>query len=181
MQTTTHRPTLPARAHPTPPHTTTHAPRDHPRPHPHPPRGLLTLIDATDTANATGATRICAGVLAAQGDLIRHAALIGQETDPVTKVDQKHRALARRITKRTDDYLRFATDLAVPFSNNAAEQTIRMAKIRVKVSGCMRTLAGAKEFASIRSYTATATKHGLTMLDALTRLTSGNTWYPATT
>ena len=43
-----------------------------------------------------------------------------------------------------------------------------MAKIRQKISGCMPTLAGAKEFAAIRSYTATATKHGLTRHDALT-------------
>ena len=55
-----------------------------------------------------------------------------------------------------------------------------MPKIRQKISGRMPTLAGAKEFAAIRSYTATATKHGLTTLDALTRLTSGNPWLPAT-
>jgi transposase len=140
---------------------------------------LLALTTAT--AAGAGATQISAEVLRTQAELIRHGALIGEHTDPVTKVDQKHRALARRILKRADDYLRFATDPAVPFTNNAAEQTIRMAKIRLKVSGCMRTLAGAKEFAAIRSYTATATKHGLTTLDALTRLSSGNTWYPATT
>ncbi len=56
-----------------------------------------------------------------------------------------------------------------------------MVKIRQKVSGTMRTLKGAQDFAAIRSYTATAAKHGITMLDALTRLTSHNTWYPTTT
>jgi len=140
---------------------------------------LLALSAATTAA--AGATHLSAEVLRTQTELIRHGALIGQHTDPVTKVDQKHRALARRILKRADDYLRFATDPAIPFTNNAAERTIRMAKIRVKVSGCMRTMTGAKEFAAIRSYTATATKHGLTTLDALTHLTSGNTWLPATT
>jgi len=45
----------------------------------------------------------------------------------------------------------------------------------------MRTPQGAQDFAAIRSCTATAHKHGLTMLDALTRLTSHNTWYPTTT
>ncbi len=141
---------------------------------------LLVLTVAADAAAATGATQISAEVLTTQAKLIRHGALIGQNTDPVTKVDQKHRALARRIVKRADDYLRFTTDPAVPFTNNAAEQTIRMAKIRQKISGCMRTLAGAREFAAIRSYTATAAKHGLTTLGALTRLTSGNPWLPAT-
>jgi transposase len=54
-------------------------------------------------------------------------------------------------------------------------------KCRADHSGCMRTLKGAQDFAAIRSYTATAAKHDLTMLHALTRLTSHNTWYPATT
>jgi transposase len=45
----------------------------------------------------------------------------------------------------------------------------------------MRTLKGAKDFAAIRSYTATAAKHGITALNALNRLTSQEPWYPATT
>ena len=44
-----------------------------------------------------------------------------------------------------------------------------MAKIRQEVSGCMRTLQGAQDFAAIRSYTATAAKHNLTMLHVLAR------------
>jgi len=48
-------------------------------------------------------------------------------------------------------------------------------------SGCMRTMTGARDFATIRSYTATAAKHGITMFDALNRLTSQEPWYPATT
>ena len=89
--------------------------------------------------------------------------------------------MARRLTKRLDDYLRFTTDFTVSADSNAAEQQIRMVKIRQKVSGCMRTLQGAQDVAAIRSYTATAHKHAITMLDALTRLTSHNTWYPTTT
>jgi hypothetical protein len=65
--------------------------------------------------------------------------------------------------------------------NNAAEQTIRMPKLRIKVSGCMRTLTGAEHFAAIRSYTATAVRHGIGMLDALIQAITGNPWIPATT
>jgi len=69
----------------------------------------------------------------------------------------------------------------VPFDNNAAEREIRMAKLRQKISGGMRTLTGAQHFAALRSYIATTHKHGLGALDALTMLTTGNTWLPGTT
>jgi transposase len=69
----------------------------------------------------------------------------------------------------------------VPFDNNPAERDIRMAKIKQKVSGCMRTLAGAQDSAAMRAYLATAAKHGRRPFDVLTELTSGNVWIPATT
>jgi len=139
---------------------------------------LLTIKKAVDHAEDG---TIPAQLLTDQSRLIRHGALIGANITPANKVEQKHRALARRIVKRLDDYLRFATDPAVPFDNNAAERQIRMAKIRQKISGCMRTLKGAQDFAAIRSYTATAAKHAIPMLTALTRLTNEDPWYPATT
>ena len=61
------------------------------------------------------------------------------------------------MKEREADYLRFARDLRVPFGNNEAEQVIRMSKLRIKVSGCMRSMAGAEVFCAIRSYLATAT------------------------
>jgi transposase len=142
---------------------------------------LLIVKTAVDHVKESGADALAPQMLATQTQFIRHGALIAANTTPANKVEQKHRALARRILNRLDDYLRFATDLTVSFSNNAAEQQIRMVKIRQKVSGCMRTMKGAKEFAAIRSYIATAAKHGITMFDALNRLTSQDPWYPATT
>src|SRR3954449_13120412 len=114
--------------------------------------------------------------------LIISAALIGACADigPPGAVGRRHRALARRIRRRLEDYLRFATDLRVPFDNNQAERDIRMAKIKQKVSGCLRTLAGAQDFAAMRSYLSTATKHGRRPFYVLTELTSGNVWIPAT-
>src|SRR3954463_4181090 len=47
--------------------------------------------------------------------------------------------------------------------------------------GCLRTLAGAQDFAEMRSYLSTAAKHGRRPFDVLTELTSGNVWIPATT
>jgi transposase len=96
------------------------------------------------------------------------------------KLQRKHHALFVRLRDRREDYLRFVTDPRVSFDNNPAEQTIRMPKLRIKVSGCMRTLTGAQHFAAIRSYTATAVRHGHTMLDALIQAIQGNPWIPAT-
>ena len=97
-----------------------------------------------------------------------------------SKLQRKHHALFVRLRDRRDDYLRFIDDPAVPFDNNPAEQTIRMPKLRIKVSGCMRTLTGAEHFAAIRSYTATATRHGIDTLDALIKAITGNPWIPTT-
>jgi transposase len=55
-----------------------------------------------------------------------------------------------------------------------------MPKLRTKVSGCLRTLTGAEEFAAIRSYTATATRHGQNMLDVLIQAADHRPWIPAT-
>jgi transposase len=93
---------------------------------------------------------------------------------------RKHHALAKRLLQREDDYLRFMRDPRVPFDNNAAEREIRMGKLRIKVSGCMRSMTGAEAFCAIRSYLSTAGKHGVGKLDALTRAASGAAWIPAT-
>jgi hypothetical protein len=93
-------------------------------------------------------------------------------------LERKYHALFVRLRDRRDDYLRFVTDPAVPFDNNRAEQTIRMPKLRTKVSGSMRTLTGAEHFAAIRSYTATAARQGINTLDALIQAAAGNPWIP---
>ena len=77
---------------------------------------------------------------------------------------RKHNALARRLRDRQDDYLRFTHDWRVPADNNGSERDIRMIKLRQKVSGCLRTLTGARQFCAIRSYLSTATKHGQKLL-----------------
>jgi transposase len=92
---------------------------------------------------------------------------------------RKHNALARRLIDRQDDYLRFTSDFRAPPDNNGCERDIRMAKLRQKVSGCLRTMTGARQFCAIRGYLSTAAKHGLTFFDALVMLTGGQPWMPA--
>ena len=114
--------------------------------------------------------------------ILRSAVVLGAQATAAraSKLERKHHALFARLQDRRDDYLRFVTNPAVPFDNNPAEQTIRMPKLRIKVSGSMRTLTGAEHFAAIRSYTATATRHGINTLDALITATAGNPWIPTT-
>jgi transposase len=112
----------------------------------------------------------------------RSAARLGARVTAAraTNLEKDHNALARRLLDKHDDHLRFTIDARVPFDNNAAEREIRMIKIRQKVSGCLRTLTGAEQFCAIRSYLATTAKHGLGLLDALTRLTNRHPWLPST-
>jgi hypothetical protein len=54
-----------------------------------------------------------------------------------------------------------------------------MIKLRQKVSGCLRTLTGAQQFCAIRSYLATAAKHGQHFFHTLVMLAEGRPWLPA--
>ena len=90
------------------------------------------------------------------------------------------RRLARRFLGFEDLILRFATrpDLDI-FSNNEAERTIRPVKVQQRSSGgCWRTLEGLAEFALVQSYLSTATKWGISKLDALRGLFDGHAWLP---
>jgi transposase len=110
---------------------------------------------------------------------LRSAVVLGAQTTGGGQRGAKHRALARRLRDRQADYLRFCDDgFAVPWDNNAAEREIRMVKIRQKISGSMRTLAGARDFTAIRSYLATAAKHGIRFINALTMLAERHPWLP---
>jgi transposase len=55
-----------------------------------------------------------------------------------------------------------------------------MSKLRIKISGCMRSMAGAEEFRALRSYLATAAHHGAGALDALTAAFRGQPGIPET-
>ena len=61
----------------------------------------------------------------------------------------------------------FLADFRVPFTNNRAEQSLRMAKVKGKVSGCMRTLSGADDFATIMSFIGSVKKHGINVFSAV--------------
>lgn len=76
--------------------------------------------------------------------------------------------LLARLRLYADDVWRFMTDPGIPFTNNIAEQAVRMPKVKQKISGCFRTLKGVETFCVIRSYLATLHKQGDNLFLALT-------------
>lgn len=113
---------------------------------------------------------------------LRSAAQIGVTATGLRRntLEAKHHALFTRIIGRFEDYLKFTTNPAVPFDNNASEREIRMCKLRIKVSGSMRSMRGAEEFCRVRSYLQTTKKHGIDWLDALADALRGIPWMPDT-
>jgi transposase len=81
--------------------------------------------------------------------------------------------LLRRLREHADDVWRFAADPKVPFTNNLAEQAVRMPKVKQKISGGFRTQAGATRFCVIRSYLETLRKQGANVIGALTQAFQG--------
>lgn len=91
----------------------------------------------------------------------------------------KSQNLLLRLGEHESSALAFLHDINVPFTNNLAEQDIRMIKVRLKISGCFRTLQGAKGFARIRSYISTARKQKRNIIESLTAAITGQAFLPA--
>jgi transposase len=85
----------------------------------------------------------------------------------------KARNLLERLRDFEPDVLRFMEVESVPFTNNQGENDLRMTKVQQKISGCFRTMEGAKIFCRVRSYLSTCRKQGITATQALTLLFQG--------
>lgn len=85
----------------------------------------------------------------------------------------KARNLLERLIEYEDDALRFMDNKIVPFTNNLGENDIRMTKVQQKISGCFRSMDGAKIFCRVRSYLSTCRKQGVSSSQALEILFRG--------
>jgi len=79
----------------------------------------------------------------------------------------KSRNLLERLRDFENDVLRFMENEQVAFSNNLGENDIRMTKVQQKISGCFRSIEGAKIFCRIRSYLSSCRKQGVKASQAL--------------
>ncbi|MGP8322294.1 MAG: IS66 family transposase [Methanosarcinaceae archaeon] len=93
----------------------------------------------------------------------------------------KSQNLLNRLGDFESSVLAFFHDINVPFTNNLAEQDIRMIKVRLKISGCFRTIHGAEHFARIRSFLSTARKQNRNILDSITSAIKGTPFIPSLT
>lgn len=71
-------------------------------------------------------------------------------------------------------------DFRVPFDHNQAQRDLRMMKLKQKISGGFRSVAGAQMFGRIRGYISTLKKQGLPVLESLKQVFLGNPTMPTT-
>jgi transposase len=140
---------------------------------------LLDANAAVGRARATGETALPPETFAAFVERYWEAVRLGLSFHrQLPKLEQKASARGRpkqregknlleRLKTFKTETLRFMTDFNVPFTNNLAEQDLRMMKVKMKISGSFRTLEGAQIFASLRSVVSTARKQGCNILQIL--------------
>lgn len=102
-----------------------------------------------------------------------------EQTSGRCRKQSKEQNLLDRLEAYDDLILAFLWAWELPFTNNQAERDFRFMKTRVKISGCFRTLEGARRHVRIRSYIGTLRKQGLPVLEYLRRALEGRPFLPS--
>ncbi len=133
---------------------------------------LLNIKDEVDTLKAAGFTKMDTQQLEDYENKYARILNNGLSEIPVLPIatnttgkrGRKKQHPTKNLWDRLNNFkketLAFMNDFTVPFTNNLGEQDIRMIKVKQKVSGCFRSLAGAKMFCRTRGYISTARKNG---------------------
>jgi transposase len=151
---------------------------------------LVEIKTAKEQAQAQG--RDAFSALEQEQFLVRYEACLtaGFQLNPAAAADPQAapkrgrvkqtepRNLLERLQTHRKAVLAFMFDFKVPFDNNQAERDLRMVKLKQKISGCFRSLDGAKVFAALRSYLSTMQKNGISIFDALYSVFQGKPRLP---
>jgi transposase len=139
---------------------------------------LLNLKHAKDKAIAKGKSSLHRNTLKRYSTLYDEIIRVAYEENPIPEREPgkkgrtkrgKTLCLIDRLFAHKGEVCLFAHDFEVPFDNNQAERDIRNIKVKTKVSGCFRSVDGAKEYLKIMSYVSTAIKHGISGFEAIRR------------
>lgn len=143
------------------------------------------LLEVNDAVNKTENNCLDEATAGVWRERYRHVIHFGEmemplppwPPDPLPKRGRekktKERNLLERLRDFEEDVLRFMVVSHVPFTNNQGENDIRMTKVQQKISGCFKSMEGAKIFCRVRSYLLTAQKHQVTHTQALRTLFDG--------
>lgn len=146
---------------------------------------LVEMNAACDAARAGGFQRLVPRVEQDFAD--RYDTLVAQalaaNPDPPRgrqrdRLARKSYNLAAAFSTHKQAILAFMRNLDVSFTNNQGERDLRPVKLHRKISSCFKSQAGAKRFATVRSYLSTTRKNDIPAIDALTCLFNGNPWIP---
>jgi transposase len=150
---------------------------------------MLEIKAAVDTAKEKSRTKLSPKTIADFS--ARYDVLLKQgfkkNPPPKTKYHARRgrpkQSFAKNLLDRLSDHkeavLAFMLDFNVPFDNNQAERDLRMMKVKQKVSGCFRSIQGAKIFCAIRGYISTARKNDQPVLDVINAAFEGRPYIPA--
>lgn len=141
---------------------------------------LLEANEEVTAAKTQGATELQAERLRYFSDRYSRILREGREELPLASAKpagQRGRAKQHKVKNLHDrlrhhktEVLAFLYDFSIPFTNNQGEQDVRMMKVKQKISGCFRSLDGARIFARIRGCLSTVKKQGRNALHAMTML-----------
>ena len=147
---------------------------------------LLRWHRLVDQAKARGQEHLAAATVKKIEQRYTKVVLAGMRVNPPPqltterrrgrKKKSKARNLVERLWTHRQEVLRFVHDFRVPFTNNLAENDLRMMKVQQKISGTFRSWKGAEAFALVRSYLSTIRKRGMNVIDAIETVFAGQSF-----
>ncbi len=94
-------------------------------------------------------------------------------TMPYLEKSETHKQI-KSLKKAKEKIFTFLLNENIPPDNNGSERAIRNVKVKQKVSGQFKSLAGAQNYAALRSIIDTSRKRGLNEFEALVSVMKGN-------